>query len=869
MAEINKAYRRQMERLLPKGKLAALYEGIDREAMAAFSETGYSWEEIKSGLVDNSFYLGRLDEAGAVVALEKILPAGIEAGRISSLSSDKSREMHRLYQQVRERHEQEIASLFAPADEEVLSLLLDQGFSERDVHEFMQDDGYFTQQIEDSQYADRYANNIFRSVAEARGKKADEAIEACEKAAAEYAQLLDSQHKEKAWSFHNEGQVAIYLLVQEKYMPETVYDVMDVRLHDRLREYEMGYADELEKLMEKAQQVKNAYLAIEEAPAFGQGKSPVAVYRSYLKRYMAEKGCALLGFADERAVIRQMQEDGFPQKFLPQVLEKASPVAKEPGRLEDKYIEALTDDGEARETTTDKADVSALDMYKNRIEAYDREFRQSGHDGGITGNFRKYFDCLAVMSLIHKNCTDEAIEKAIIEGNPHIGKGQQHSYAQDLLEKARRVIQKQQEWLEKVEAKLPTGKTFKEMLALEYSVQAIWKYLLQERLALNPSLAGQLWKKGVDRDIAETCFLRFPDIDRQSLHDVIGQSPRAILLEDTDLAEAHDYADEIIDSVAEQMAENAAQLAEEDALEEEYSRQLELSAEGLEIDALNEYQCGQGALQLMMHGYDTLAIRNALLKKTSQQKNKGKNTGTKSSAPYVDGILQRVRNAYSRILTIKAYGQGKDVQENAVEAEYKAEMKKLWQKNKVMRPADDESIAAKLLARHKKELVIAALLACSPWTVMPGVSGLYVEHYLIRKAQQEILNAQRRLAREQPRARNKKSDNISEEYRDEREAIQKRHTLLPYSMKMDELVAMSLLMAGFSTVAVGQVLDEESSCRESQQNYGISVANRAHKAVYSTITEKEEFRKEIWAGIETPVRQRTITETVYTGGVNG
>ena len=231
--------------------------------------------------------------------------------------------------------------------------------------------------------------------------------------------------------------------------------------------------------------------------------------------------------------------------------------------------------------------------------------------------------------------------------------------------------------------------------------------------------------------------------------------------------------------------------------------------------------------------------------------------------------MQRVRNAYSRILTIKAYEQGKDVQENAAEAEYKAEMKKLWQKNKVMRPADDESIMARLLAHHKKELVIAALLACSPWTAMPGVSGLYVEHYLMRKAQQEILNAQRRLAKEKPRVRERKSDSISEDYREEREAIQKRHTLLPYSMKMDELVAISLLMAGWNTLAVGRVLDEESPCRDSQQNYGVSVANRAHKAVFSTITVEEENRNETWAGIETPTRRRTITETVYTGGVNG
>jgi hypothetical protein len=363
--------------------------------------------------------------------------------------------------------------------------------------------------------------------------------------------------------------------------------------------------------------------------------------------------------------------------------------------------------------------------------------------------------------------------------------------------------------------------------------------------------------------------LRYKDFDREALHDVIGQSPRAILPEDTGLPEAYDYADEVIDSVVEQMAENAAQLAEEDALEEEYSRQIELSAEGLEIDTVNEYQCGQGALQLMMHGYDTLAIRNALLKKTSQQNIKSKSTGAKSAVPYVDGILQRVRNAYSRILTIKAYEQGKDVQENAAEAEYKAEMKKLWQKNKVMRPADDESIMARLLAHHKKELVIAALLACSPWTAMPGVSGLYVEHYLMRKAQQEILNAQRRLAKEKPRVRERKSDSISEDYREEREAIQKRHTLLPYSMKMDELVAISLLMAGWNTLAVGRVLDEESPCRESQQNYGVSVANRAHKAVFSTITVEEENRNETWAGIETPTRRRTITETVYTGGVNG
>ena len=866
MADISKAYRRLMNRLLPEDKLAALYEGIDREAMAAFSEAGYSWEEIKSGLVDSSFYLGRLDDAGIAGALAKILPAGIEAGRIAALSSDKAGEMRRIYQEVRERHEQEIASLFAPADQEALNSLLDQGFSERDAHEFMQDDGYFVQQIKESQYADRYANNLFRAVAEERGIKADADIEECEKAAEEFSKFLGStQDKATGWNFHAEGQVAIYLLVQEKYMPETVYDVMDGRLHS----YERAPVDELEKLMEKAQQVKNAYLSIEEAPAFGQGKSPVAVYRSYLKRYMAEKGCALLSFADEQAVIRQMLEDGFPQKFLPQAIQKGSPVAKEPGRLEDKYIEALLYDGEVKETTTAKADVSALDMYKNRLESYDKDFRRSGHDGGITGNFRKYFDCLVTMSLIRKNCTDEEIETAILEGNPHIEKGREHSYAQDLLEKARRLIQKQQEWLEKVEEKLPTGKTFKELLALEYTVQAIWKYLLQERLALNPSYAGQLWQKGVDRDIAETCLLRYPDIDRKALHDVIGQSPRAILLEDTGLAEASNYADEIIDSVVEQMAENAAQLAEEDALEEEYSRQIELSAEGLEIDTVNEYQCGQGALQLMMHGYDTLAIRNALLKKTSQQNIKSKSTGAKSAVPYVDGILQRVRNAYSRILTIKAYEQGKDVQENAAEAEYKAEMKKLWQKNKVMRPADDESIMARLLAHHKKELVIAALLACSPWTAMPGVSGLYVEHYLMRKAQQEILNAQRRLAKEKPRVRERKSDSISEDYREEREAIQKRHTLLPYSMKMDELVAISLLMAGWNTLAVGRVLDEESPCRESQQNYGVSVANRAHKAVFSTITVEEENRNETWAGIETPTRRRTITETVYTGGVNG
>ena len=866
MADISKAYRRLMNRLLPEDKLAALYEGIDREAMAAFSEAGYSWEEIKSGLVDSSFYLGRLDDAGIAGALAKILPAGIEAGRIAALSSDKAGEMRRIYQEVREWHEQEIASLFASADQEALNSLLDQGFSERDAHEFMQDDGYFVQQIKESQYADRYANNLFRAVAEERGIKADADIEECEKAAEEFSKFLGStQDKATGWNFHAEGQVAIYLLVQEKYMPETVYDVMDGRLHS----YERAPVDELEKLMEKAQQVKNAYLSIEEAPTFGQGKSPVAVYRSYLKRYMAEKGRALLGFADEQAVIRQMLEDGFPQKFLPQAIQKGSPVGKEPGRLEDKYIEALLYDGEVKETTTDKAEVSTLDMYKNRLETYDKAFRRSGHDGGITGNFRKYFDCLVTMSLIRKNCTDEEIETAILEGNPHVEKGREHSYAQDLLEKARRLIQKQQEWLEKVEEKLPTGKKFKELLALEYTVQAIWKYLLQERLALNPSYAGQLWQKGVDRDIAETCLLRYPDIDRKALHDVIGQSPRAILLEDTGLAEAHDYADEIIDSVVEQMAENAAQLAEEDALEEEYSRQIELSAEGLEIDTVNEYQCGQGALQLMMHGYDTLAIRNALLKKTSQQNIKSRSTGAKSAVPYVDGILQRVRNAYSRILTIKAYEQGKDVQENAAEAEYKAEMKELWQKNKVMRPADDESIMARLLAHHKKELVIAALLACSPWTAMPGVSGLYVEHYLMRKAQQEILNAQRRLAKEKPRVRERKSDSISEDYREEREAIQKRYTLLPYSMKMDELVAISLLMAGWNTLAVGRVLDEESPCRDSQQNYGVSVANRAHKAVFSTITVEEENRNETWAGIETPTRRRTITETVYTGGVNG
>ena len=866
MAEIKKAYRRAMAGLLPMEKLAGVYKEIDMEAMVRFSEAGYSWEEIKSGLMGESFYLERLGEAGAETALAKILPEGIEPGNIKAIGSDKAQEMGRIYQEVRERYQERLKDIFAPADQEALSALLDQGFTEREAHKFMQADGCFPQQIMSSQHTDAYANEVFRSVAEERGAKAEEEREACEEALEKYAELGATHYnQENEWSFFQEGQLAISLLMQDKFMPETVYEAMDARWHGQSHEH----LDELENLMEKAQQVKRAYLNIGEVPAFGQGQSPIAVYRSYLKRYMDEKGLNQLTFYDEREIIGQMEADGYPAKYLPQAIHRASPVAIEPGRITEKYIEALLDRGEVKGAIFDTADASTLDMYKNCLETYEKGFRQEGHDGGITGNFRKYFDCLAVMSLIRKNRSEEEIEKAVMEFSPDVEDGRKKDYAREIMTKARRLIQRMQEWLENAEDKLPAGKSVKELAALKYKAEEIWKRLLQERLAITPSLAGRLWEKGVDRDMTEYCLLRFPDIDRNALHSVIEKSPRSILLDRTGLAESYDYADEILSSVAEQMAENAAQMAEDDALEEEYSRQTDLAAEGVEMDATSEYQLGQGALQLMMHGYDTLAIRNALLKKINHNSAKAKETNSRTVAPYVDNILQRVRNAYSRILSIKVYEQGKDIQANAAEAEYKAEMKKLWQKNKVMRPADDESITAKLLARHKKELVIAALLACSPWTALPGVTGVYVHNYLIRRAQQELLNAQRRLAKERPRKREKQSEDISEEYAREREDMARRHSTLPYSMKMDELVAMSLLMAGFSAAAVGTVLDEESPCRGQQQNYGASVASRAHNEVCSRISVEEENRTETWAGVQTPVRHRTITETVYAGGMNG
>ena len=305
-----------------------------------------------------------------------------------------------------------------------------------------------------------------------------------------------------------------------------------------------------------SEQAKAAYLAIRAAPAFGQGDSPAAVYRSYLRRYMEEKGLAQLDFPAERRVVRQMLADGFPLEFLPGAIRKASPVAAGLGELADEYAEDLLADEGDRLTGED--DISTQELYRNYLGSCARELHREGQAGEMPEGFRKYYDCLAVRSLLGRDRPKTEIVAAVAEDNPAIEPGMEELYGQRLMEKARRLMRAEEIWLEKRE--LPEGKSYKDVRAQDYWAIDIWRGLLQKRLELNPSLVGRLWERGLDWDMAEACLAYCRDLDREDLFGLVSCSPRAILLEGTELPEAYHYPEVVMEEAARQLAESAIRL---------------------------------------------------------------------------------------------------------------------------------------------------------------------------------------------------------------------------------------------------------------------------------------------------------------------
>lgn len=913
--------RTQQQEHVSKVLLSEAADRLQKENVDAY--------DIRLGLRQFGQNMLRMDKVVMEAALNEILPTAATPLTLGAPQHGGAEHVQNVCHAVCNDHAKELEETYGEADREALSKLMDDGYLPRDIYDAWQDNNRFSRLVNDSVAKNGYEDRIRRGIAEEREQRVEQEKPQAEEALQAFQQQNEHKFtgKQEGFTLYHDGEAALHLLQDHGFLPDTVRAVIE-ESNPRFQQRE----DYLDKLMDRSGEVMRMYRDIANAPDLDDASSPSEVYLGMTHNYMERNHLKQLSYVDDRKIIKDMRDYDFPDKFLSQVLDRVSPVAKEPGRDVEQYVSAvLTKDAELdatiEKTITEKDFLKASDTYRGVIERFDKDLRKKGYINGIgETNIRTYFDCLAARKLLKLHYGEKEIQKAIKENSPN--EGVYHdNYARWTLSKAKNLIKKEQNLLKGAIKKLPskeTCKTFAEVAALGFTAYMVYQAVLHEKLALNPTFAGHLFDANIDRETAETCLVKYPDFDREALTGVLREtSPRAELLYATGLPEEKNYAEHVIRDVQREMDEQKGIVHEEESLLYEFNRHRGLAYQGIQAqDADPSYQYGKSALQLRLKGNDELAVRNVLLQSITDDM-----PISQKPEKFVDEILRRTNDVYQRLMAVKAWEPSKEQQqgENQLEGAKKSYMDALHEqylRRHSIRPSMDIDIMKQLLESKKYELeeVLSAIRACSPTAVEPGRDDTYITNYLkgiataqkvaarkkdpleeqkqaaqkekdeqekkereekeeqlkreaekksanLRPSNNDMIDARDKLRAEKPNPREHPAETAKEEYEYQRGELEKRHPLLTEDMQMDIIIAGTMIMESFILADIADAINQCSPCRDSQENYGTRVANRASDDFQKTYS-KQEFADGSSLEIE-KVRTRThadgmVTETEST-----
>lgn len=720
------------------------------------------------------------------------------------------------YEEVKRRHCQDFENLYLPQDLKVICDMLEHGYSMREVTEAYTDQNLFAQDIKVPELVKIYEDKVMSLVNDERKRRSGQEFDRAAAAYASYSKSIAGKYDDHsdAYRDYQQGEIIISMMVKDGFSEKTIADVLE----SQTEAYSSAY---IKSIVGKCGHVKQAYLDIRHAPdLLDDARNGYDVYRIFAKRYMTRTGTTLLSFDDDIGIVQDMIQQDFPESLLQDILLSASPVAREPGRNPDEYIKAILT-GEADRGTVDRMTGEAVltceEQYKDLIEAYDQSLKEEGRLMGIQSTQRPYYDCLAVRSLLIQHYMDHEIMKVLNEQSGAAA-ATRPNYAMWMLEKAKKLLRKEQTLLNETLPSYQKDSTYAELAAAGISASVIFFSILHERLALNPSLEQHLFDPYLDKDLAESCLTRYPDFDRGALAGIITDSPRAIILSGSRMPEENEYADHVIQAAEKRLENHRQAVAQRKSIFEEFNKQHGLAYQGVgdPEENLSAFHCGRTALQMKIKGYDELEIRNAILA-----------TETKDAA-FADHILERTAAVFTRLMYIKNYVPSSHPPEVNLSAEdfYIQELHDQYKKRHYIKSSMDVDAVKKMLAegRFNGRQIREAVQNLSPIAIEPGRDASYYQKYVLPNAKARLMDEKDKLAQYHPVPRNIHADSAEEEYAYHQSRIQKAIDL-PYNPQMDALIAEAMLIQGFLPEDIAQSVQAASPCAAEQKNYGTALVN--------------------------------------------
>ncbi len=827
------AYRALIRPRFLREEIDLVLSSSDRETAVALQREGYSSQEIRAALFNLSPLAKDIkDEERFKAYLSRVLPGEFSGTKGEAVPAA-------LFFSLRNRYSTTVLeNLFLDADVEVLSSLLDQGYSARDLQEAFMHQSLFSEQISEEALQNAYESRVFEILREKRSAAVAKELAAARNEYRAEMEIARGNYVDGAeadsFSLVIEGSVLLHLIVEKGFLPETA----KVVLLEQSPRAKADHGEYAQKIIEECSHIKYAYSEISNAPSsMDDVQSPEDAYRWIARTHMMRNGLKLLDYESDLAVLSELRDQGFPEDLLKMAFLGASPVAMEPGRSAERYVDSLMEEKRPGKGAflSSQDYISPEDSYRIIAERLNDELIDRGETDGIQ-KYRAYYDALIAREMMLSHIPDDAIFKALLRFSTKAQEteGMAEAYGRFVIEKAHRILAAEDSFLSfRRLGELPEGSVYSDLCA-RFTPMELFQSALMEHLRLNPSIRRRLFEENIMADLVETCFTRCQDFDRDAMLGILRMSPAAILLDGSRRPKAYAFPENTIREAERRLAGDDPAKRKEDSILAEFNRQCGLAAEGVSVSvsAMSAYQYGQSALKMLLSGYDKNGVR-ACIEKVAQPRDI-------TPEKFADVIMTSTQEVYTRIQNLKHIDfSATQPQPETAGQDYQRRMAGLMDNRPYPQVRMDVEIYKSMLAEQRwtTAQMDAAVRELSPIAAQAGRNQNYIQ-YLRERAKALLVEERKRLERYKAELRDERDRNADEAYRYYKAQIRENFTL-PYAPRMDEIIMTAMLAEGFLAAEIVAAVDALSPLREGQSNYGLSLFRHMETSEKAEIVKAE------------------------------
>lgn len=845
LKSVTQAYLDYAKTEFPKKEINRLYVELDHKIALALAEDGYSTYQIEQAILYESPVIEGKSSEEKDRYLRGQVPRDLPENGLEITVKN-------AYIAKKESLHVRFEDLFFKKDLNIFCKLLDDGYSLKEVLEAHRKKSLLSTQFTNEKLLNNYADNILGHVNRERILRTGKLYELAKKLYLEKINSLSDKYasysKDKFNAFH-EGSIVISMMIDHNFFPEVIEEVL--RRNSIFVKVDENY---IRDVMEKCRSVQQAYIDIQRMVAPHDVRSEQDAYRYFAREYMMHTHTKILSGRDDQSIVARMYTEKFPKEIILSALLKASPVAMEPGRNKDKYVTSLInlvekEYADKKEYALKQYPVTAA-LYEEKIGRLDQRLKEKGYSFGVEKN-RSYYDAMVARELLEEKQSSANISRVIIEKSPLAIKKNPlnpdktpENYANWIVSAAKKVIRAEKNLLAWENKAIPNNTNYKNLIEAGITPIDLFKQALHERITTYPSISARLTAPFIDKDIAEKLLTRYPDFDKFQLHEVIKHnSPRALMP-----GIPENYVVKLIDDVEKRIESAQKKESYTKTVQEEYNRQCGLASEGVNIDShLSLYQDGRAALRMLLNHIDPLDVRNAIVAAAQT-------AAVITPLLYADTVLQGAEAVYRRINELKEY---KTVENpKSVEEVYKNKLVQLYNEKKFLQSSMDVEIMKDMLLenQYRTSEIKRAIQEASPIAIEPGRDNKY-ESFIESQAKEKIAQERLKLHHYKPIPRIEHEESAKLEYERHSREIQKSIDL-PFSAQMDLLIAETMLIQGYSSQLITEVL-QESPCVESQKNYATAIVRKAENSLTKDRDQEQVLVRSIKKVTETTTK---ITE---------